>query len=127
MFRPTHIQEFPVKKSLKLSLGSVVVAGALGAMLLPATAASATEGYACPTGTDTIQVPYDWAGSTPELAGTVCVQAGTTLFVTMDVTPGWQAQLKSDGSDGRTEVRFTEPSTSDKVELRYEPGRTEIK
>jgi len=32
-----------VKKSLKLSLGSVVVAGALGAVLLPATSASATE------------------------------------------------------------------------------------
>ena len=116
-----------MKKSLKRSLGSVAVAGALGAVLLPATAASATEGYTCPTGTDTVEVPYAWDGYTPQLAGTVCVEAGTTLFATMDVTPGWQAELKSDGSDGRTEVRFTQPTTSDRVELRYEAGRTEIK
>ena len=116
-----------MKKSLKLSLGSAVVAGALGAVLLPATGASAAEDYACPTGTDTIQVPYDWTGNTPDLAGTVCVKAGTTLFATMNVTPGWQAQLKSDGSDGRTDVKFSQPVTSDRVELRYQPGRTEIK
>jgi len=116
-----------MKKSLKLSLGSVVVAGALGAVLLPATGASAAEGYACPTGTDTIEVPYEWTGYTPDLAGTVCVKSGTTLFATMNVTPGWQAQLKSDGSDGRTDVKFSQTSTSDRVELRYQAGRTEIK
>ena len=117
-----------MKKSLKLSLGSVVVAGALGAMLLPSIAASATEAFACPTGTDTIDVPFAYtADNTPELAGTVCVLSGTTQFATMNVTPGWQAELKSDGSDGRTDVRFEEPTTNDRVELRYEPGRTEIK
>jgi len=31
------------------------------------------------------------------------------------------------GSDGRTEVRFSESVTRDRVELRYEPGQTEIK
>jgi hypothetical protein len=36
------MQEFSVKKSVKLSLGSVLVAGALGAVLIPAAAASAT-------------------------------------------------------------------------------------
>jgi len=116
-----------VKKSLKLSVGSVIVAGALGAVLLPATGASAADAFVCPSGTDTIQVPYEWTGNTPDLAGTVCVRAGTTLFATMNVTPGWQAQLKSDGSDGRTDVRFSQPTTSDRVELRYEAGRTEIK
>ena len=34
-----------MKKSLKLSLGSVVVAGALGAILIPATSASAVERF----------------------------------------------------------------------------------
>jgi len=55
------------------------------------------------------------------------VKSGTTLFATMNVTPGWQAQLKSDGSDGRTDVKFSQTSSSDRVELRYEAGRTEIK
>jgi hypothetical protein len=67
------------------------------------------------------------ADSTPELAGIVCVVAGGTKFDSMYVTPGWTATLKSDGSDGRTEVRFVEPDTRQKVELRYEPGRTVIK
>ena len=117
-----------MKKSLKPSLGSVVVAGAMGALLLPAATASAADTLACPTGTDAIDVPYAFtADNTPELAGTVCVVSGTTLFATMTVTPGWRGEVKSDGSDGRTEVRFSESITRDRVELRYEPGRMEIK
>jgi len=48
---------------------------------------------------------------------------------TVDVSDGWSAQVKSDGtkSNQRTEVRFTNQSTGDRVELRYEPGRTVIK
>lgn len=121
-----------MKKSLKLSLGSVVVAGALGAMLIPATTASATEEApaACAVGTDPIDVPFAFTSdNTPELAGTVCVVSGTTEFASVSVTDGWSAQVKSDGtsSSARTEVRFTERSTRDRVELRYEPGRMEIK
>jgi len=71
-----------VKKSLKLSLGSVVVAGALGAVLLPATSASATEGFVCPADTDTIAVPAAFAADgTPVLAGTVW-----TLFHILVIT-----------------------------------------
>ncbi len=121
-----------MKKSLKLSLGSVVVAGALGAMLIPATSASATEESpsVCAAGTDAVDVPYAFtADNTPELAGTVCVVSGTTQFASVSVTDGWSAQVKSDGtsSSARTEVRFTESATRDRVELRYEPGRMEIK
>jgi hypothetical protein len=122
-------RSFPVKKSLKLSFGSVV-AGALGAILLPASSASATEGFVCPTGTDTIEVPYAYAADgTALLAGTVCVNAGTTVFNSVDVSDGWSAEVKSDGTNSNqaTEVRFTEPSTGDRIELKYEPGRTEIK
>jgi hypothetical protein len=121
-----------VKKSLKLSLGSVVVAGALGAILIPVTSASATgeAPSVCATGTDAIDVPYAFtADNTPELAGTVCVVSGTTEFASVSVTDGWSAEVKSDGtsSGARTEVRFTESSTRDRVEFRYEPGRMEIK
>ena len=122
-----------MKKSAKLSLGSLAVAGAFGAMLIPATSASATDApaapaFACPAQTDTVEVPYAFAAdNTPQLAGVVCVEAGGTAFETMNVTPGWSAQQKSDGSDGRTEVRFSEAATRDRVELRYEAGRTEIK
>lgn len=121
-----------MKKSAKWSLGSLAVAGAIGAMLLPATAASAADdpaaSFACPTNTDTVEVPYAFASdNTPQLAGVVCVESGGTAFETMNVTPGWSASLKSDGSNGRTEVRFSESATRDRVELRYEAGRTEIK
>jgi hypothetical protein len=119
-----------VKKSLKLSLGSVVVAGALGAVLIPAVSASATEGFVCPAETDTIDVPYAFAADgTPLLAGTVCVNAGTTVLNTVDTADGWSAEVKSDGtkSNQATDVRFTDQSTGDRVELKYEPGRTEIK
>jgi hypothetical protein len=120
-----------VKKSLKLSLGSVVVAGALGAILIPATSASATDGTSvCAAGTDAIDVPYAFtADNTPLLAGTVCVVSGTTQFASVSVTDGWSAEVKSDGtgSGARTDVRFTESSTRDRVELRYEPGRMEIR
>ena len=118
-----------MKKSLKLSLGSVVVAGALGAVLIPAVSASATVSP-CAATDDSIAVPYAFAADgTPELAGTVCVFAGTTQFDSVDITPGWQAQVKATGtgSSARTEVRFSEPTTNDRVELRYEPGKTEIK
>jgi hypothetical protein len=119
-----------VKKSLKLSLGPVVVAGALGAILLPAASASATEGFVCPVDTDTIEVAASFtADGTAILAGTVCVDAGTTVLNSVDTADGWSAQVKSDGtnSNQRTDVRFTEPSTGDRVELRYEPGKTVIK
>lgn len=117
-----------MRKFTKFSLSSVVVAGVFGAVLLPAASASATEGFACPEGTDTVAVPYAFdADSNPELAGTVCVLTGTTVFESMDVTDGWTAELKSAGTRGRTEVRFTNADTRDRVELRYEAGRTEIK
>ena len=84
--------------------------------------------FTCPAGDDTIDVPFGFtADGLPELAGTVCVQGGTTRLDTLDVTPGWVAQVRSDGSRGRTEVRFTSLVTRQRVELRYEPGRTEIK
>jgi hypothetical protein len=119
-----------VNKTAKLSLGSLLVAGAMGAVLLPAATASATEGFTCPAATDTIEVPYAFsADNTPLLAGTVCVVQGTTEFASVDVADGWSAEVKSDGtgSNARTDVRFSNPTTDDKVELRYEAGRTEIK
>jgi hypothetical protein len=111
-----------------MSLGSIVVAGTLGAVLLPAASASATEAFACPEGTDSIAVPYAFdAESNPELAGTVCVLTGTTVFESVDIADGWTAEVKSAGSKGRTEVRFQNADTRDRVELRDEAGRTEIK
>jgi hypothetical protein len=119
-----------VKKSLKLSLGSVVVAGALSAVLIPSVSASATEGFVCPTNTDTIEVPAAFAADgTPILAGTVCVNTGTTVLKAVDTADGWSAQVKADGtkSGQATDVRFSEPSSGDRVELKYEPGKTVIK
>lgn len=83
--------------SLRRVIGSGLAAGAIGAVLLPA-AASATEGFACPTGTDTSQVPYSRsADGVPSLAGTVCIEGGTTLLNSYDVNAPWEATVKSQG------------------------------
>jgi hypothetical protein len=115
---------------MKYRIGALFAASVLGAVLLPAAAANATEGFTCPTGTDAIQVPSGFTSDgQPILAGTVCVAEGTTRFVTLDTEAGWTAQVKSDGTgnNARTDVKFTQSSTNDHVELIYEPGRTVIK
>ena len=107
---------------------SAVVLPAAGASALDAPAADAPAVFSCPAGTDTVDVPYAWtADNTPLLAGTVCVRGGSTTYSSMNVSAGWSAELKSDGSKGRTEVRFTNKSSGAKLDLRYAPGRTEIK
>ena len=114
-------------RKMILGLGALAAA----AIALPATAASALDApaaFSCPAGTDTVDVPYAWtADNTPLLAGTVCVRTGTTTFSSMNVSAGWSGDLKSDGTKGRTEVRFSNKSTGAKLDLRYAPGRTEIK
>lgn len=117
-----------MKKLLTLSLGSVIVAGSLGAVLVPAVSASASAAV-CAATDDAIDVPFAFAkDGTPELAGTVCVLAGTTQFDSVWVAPGWTAEVKAEGTGttARTEVRFSNPTTGDKVELKDEPGRIEI-
>ena len=118
-----------MKKTIKYRVGGLLAAAVLGTALVPATA-GATEGFTCPAGTDAIAVPYAFTSdSQPLLAGTVCVVAGTTRLASVDVETGWTAEVKSDGSgnSARTDVRFTQTGTGDRVELRYEPGRTVIK
>jgi hypothetical protein len=119
-----------MKKTIMYRAGGLLAASVLGAVLVPALPASATEGFTCPAGSDPIEVPYAFTpDNQPLLAGTVCVTSGTTLLTYVDVEVDWTAEVKSDGSgsNGRTDVRFTQTSTGDTVELRYEPGRTWIK
>ena len=114
---------------MKKIIGPALAAGAIGALLLPAAAASATEGFACPTGTDTIQVPYAWsADGVPSLAGTVCVEGGTTLLNSYDVNTPWKATVKSQGASSKgLSIVFKNPQTKQKVTLVYAKGRTVIK
>lgn len=119
-----------MKNIIQYRVGGLLAAAVFGIFLAPASPASATEGFTCPAGTDTIEVPSAFTSDNqPLLAGTVCVAGGTTRLVTVDVEPGWTAEVKSDGSrnNARTDVRFTQTATGDRVELRYEPGRTVIK
>lgn len=103
-------------------VGSGLVAGAMGAMLLPAASASASDGFACPVGTDTIAVPYAWSvDSVPLLAGTVCVEGGTTLLNSYDVNTPWKATVKSQGTSSKgLSVVFANTLTRQKITL---PGR----
>lgn len=115
---------------MKCGIGGLFAASVMAIVLVPAATANATEGFTCPAGTDTIQVPHGFTSDgQPVLAGTVCVAEGTTRLVTVDTEAGWTADVISDGSgtSARTLVKFTQTSTNDHVELRYEPGRTVIK
>lgn len=116
-------------KNLRWMVGSGLVAGAMGAMLLPAASASATEGFACPVGTDTIAVPYAWSvDSVPLLAGTVCVEGGTTRLSSYDVNTPWTATVKSQGVSSKgLNIVFKNPETRQKITLVYASGRTVLK
>ena len=119
-----------MNKSMKYRVGGLLAASALGIVLVPVSTASATAGFTCPDGTDTIAVPYAFTSDGQALlAGTVCVVGGTTRLSTVDTETGWSAQIKSDGTgnNARTDVRFTQSGTNDRVELIYEPGKTVIK
>lgn len=137
-----------MRKTTKSGFSSVVVAGVLGAVLLPAAsasateglacpegtdtitaAASATEGFACPTGTDTIAVPYAWSvDNVPSLAGTVCVQGGTTLLSSYDMNKPWKATVKSTGASSKgLSIVFKNAQTKQKITLVYASGKTVIK
>lgn len=117
-----------MKRTIKY--GALLAASALGVVVAPVSTAAATDGFVCPDGTDTIAVPYAFTpDGQPLLAGTVCVLTGTTRLSTLDISTGWTAKIKSNGAgnNARTDVRFTQTSTRQRVELIYEPGRTVIK
>jgi hypothetical protein len=118
-----------MNKTVRWGLSSLLTAGALGASLLQAPAASAVTGFVCPTGSDTIPVPYaTTAANVPLLAGTVCVFQGTTAYRLVDMSAGWRAEVKSVFGSTTTDVRFYNPTTGGKVELIYkELGKIEIK
>jgi hypothetical protein len=117
-----------MNKTVRLGLSSLLTAGVLGATLLQAPAASATSGFVCPTGSDTIPVPYAMgADNTPLLAGTVCVFAGTTAFRSLDESAGWRAVAKDVFGSPTTDVTFTRTVDRAKVEVIYRSGKLEIK
>ena len=115
--------------TLRRRVGAGLAAGAIGAVRLPAAAASATEGFACPDGTDTVQVPYSWsADGVPSLAGTVCVEGGTTVLNSYDVNEPWKATVKSLGVSSKgLNIVFKNTETKQKITLVYAKGRTVIK
>jgi len=117
-----------MNKTVTLGLGSLLTAGALGAALLQAPAASADTGFVCPAGSDTIPAPYAMGpDNTPLLAGTVCVFAGTTAFRELDLTAGWRAVAKDVFGSPTTDVIFTRTVDRAKVEVIYRDGKLEIK
>jgi hypothetical protein len=117
-----------MNKTVKLGLSSLITAGALGAAMLQAPAASAAPGFVCPAGSDTIPARYGTAADgTPAIAGTVCVFAGTTAFRSLDETAGWRAVAKDVFGSPTTDVIFTRTVDRAKVEVIYKSGRLEIK
>ncbi len=65
-----------------------------------------------------------------EANGAGCVVVNTTSTgASLDeviVAPEWTYEVKRN-EDGRVEVRFTEPETKDRVRVKVEPGKTEVR
>jgi hypothetical protein len=123
-----------VNKTIRWGLSSLLTAGALGATLLPAAAASAAvvpspPGFSCPAGSDMINVPSTISGpNQPALAGNVCVFAGTTAFRSVNKNGGWRVEVKSLFGSRTTNVLFYEPSFNNaKVEVVTQNGRVVVK
>jgi hypothetical protein len=108
-----------MNKTVRLAAGALTLAGALGTSLLTAPGASAAvPGFVCPDGSDTFDVPNDInAANQPDLAGTVCVFAGTTAFRTVHTNGGWRVEVKSPFGSDTTNVRFYEPTFNDRAEV----------
>lgn len=106
---------------------AICVAGLTATPLLTATPALA-------------ELPCSWAetpGATSPwnypLDGVACVvldtSVGIRLVAVTNVQPGWTYQVKSAGGTNssktnRVEIRFENTATGQRVDFRYEPGKT---
>ena len=64
----------------------------------------------------------------PSLAGTVCVEGGTTLLNSYDLNAPWKATVKSTGTSSKgLTIVFKNPQTKQKLTLVYARGRTVLK
>jgi hypothetical protein len=107
----------------RVALTGALTLSALGAVSAPASA----------------ELPCEWnIGSQPQnypLDGVACVVMDTTSGIRLvgvtNVQPGWTYQVKSAGGttasdNNRVEIRFDNPSTGQRLDFRYEPGKTKI-
>lgn len=91
----------------------------------------------CPTDLQNGQVIREPDGSVlfcVEALGAGAVVARTGVFLEqVIVAPGWTWENASGGGgrqgsqSGKVDIKFTEPTTGDRVEVRIEPGKTEVK
>jgi hypothetical protein len=113
-------------------LATVAVTGALAAGAAAAPASADTTGF-CPFVGSQLQPD----GSTllaNEVGSAGCVIVrdanGTLTLDQVIVAPGYTDEIKSAGGvedKNKIEVRFENPTTHDKAEFLFEPGKTEIK
>lgn len=110
------------------ALGSFTVAALAAGVFAAGPALASTPSY-CPfQGVQILANGVQEFGVEANGAGCVVVDATSAGMSLADlvVAPGWTSEVKRN-DDGRVEVRFTEPSTKDRVEVRVEPGKTEVK
>ena len=112
---------------------AATVALAAGASLAPlvTTAAPAFAALPCEwDATPGVTNPWNYP-----IDGVACVVLDTSaairLVAVTNVQPGWTYAVKSAGgtaasSGSRVEIRFENKSTGQRVDFRYEPGKTRI-
>src|SRR3954462_7862423 len=109
----------------RLLSGLALAVAVSAAPLLTATPASGA--MPCEWG-DTTVSPWNYP-----LDGVACVKLDTTNGIRLagvtDLQPGWTYQVKSTGgtsSRDRVEIRFSNAKPGERVDFRYEPGKTRI-
>lgn len=124
----------PVRRSLLTTV-------ALAALVAPGTALASGGGPTPPPPFTQAQCDYSQDGFTADganIATTPVKDAGCVSLVIKDSTirvyavtvePGWTYTVKSNGAgtNSRVEVQFANATTGDRVELRYEFGKTVVK
>jgi hypothetical protein len=111
------------------ALSSLTIAALAAGMFAAGPAMASDVQTYCPfSGVQSLADGSQQFGVEANGAGCVVVNADNTgiSLAEVVVAPEWNYEVKRN-EDGRVEVRFTEPSTNDRAEVRVEPGKTEVK
>jgi hypothetical protein len=127
----------PARVSAALAIASLASVASIAGLAGPAAAQGGNPPPPSPVGIDCFTAPAVVAKTTPDIAVNYAGDAGcvgvrvtaTTLRLAWVVlNPGWTYVVKSNGGTtrSRVEVLFTKASTGQKVDFRYERGKTVV-
>jgi hypothetical protein len=127
----------PARVTAALAITAITSVASLAGLAGPAAAQGGTPPPPSPVGIDCFNDPAIVAKTTPDIAVNYAGDAGcvgvrvtaTTVRLAWVVrNPGWTSVVKSNGGTtrSRVEVLFTKTSTGQKIDFRYQLGKTVV-